>query len=221
MIRAYHFLFGDMRCDEDLIAGNVQPWRVGETRRYREVRINAGQFVIIQLGYHSSPTLWSALLNADGPVACLVEVSEPHLTQRTGGGWLQISRERSLLEARDLSTELRLFACDCASRVLPLYERYHHGVRGPRKAIESARRFVAGSGSQGELSAALRSAREAAEAATGKARSAAWAATATAFDDASAAATAAAWFSRWAAGKMERHWQRSRFALLGRALFQP
>jgi hypothetical protein len=37
MIRAYHFLVGDMRSDEDKIAGNARPWRIGEKRRYIEV----------------------------------------------------------------------------------------------------------------------------------------------------------------------------------------
>ncbi len=35
--------------------------------------------------------------------------------------------------------ERRLFACDCAERVLPIFERAHPGHSGPRRAIEHAR----------------------------------------------------------------------------------
>jgi hypothetical protein len=219
-IRAYHFLFRDMRSDEDMIAGNERPWRVGETRRYREVRIDAGPYTATQLGYHSSPTLWSALHCADGPVACLVEVSEPLVSERTRFGTLQISRERRLLDARDVSAELRLFACNCASRVLHLYERRNRNI-APRIAIETARRFALGDCSRRELEAALRSGREAARATSGKARVAAWAATVAAFHDASDAANATSYGASLAAGRGERVRQRRYFTSLNLAVSNP
>jgi hypothetical protein len=218
MIRAYHFLLGNMRSDEDVIAGNARPWRVGETRNYHGVRIDAGEYTVEQLGYHSSRTLWSALQNADGPVACLVEVSEPLSIRRTRFGQFQISRQRRLINARDVSAELRLFGCECATRVLHLYERRYQSA-APRKAVEAARHFALGDCSQAELKVAFRSAREAAGAATNKARIAAWAATATAFDDASNAALAASWGAFWAGGRAERDCQRRRFKSLGQGLF--
>jgi hypothetical protein len=217
MIRAYHFLLGDMRSDENMIIGNARPWRIG---RYIEVQIDAGHDTVTQRGYYSSPTLWSALFHADGPVACLVEVSEPFVTKRTRFGTFQISRERRLLDAYEASAELRLFACDCASRVLQLYEPGNRNA-APRTAIDTACRFARGECSLSELEAALSSAREAAEAAIGKARIAAYAATATAFDNASDAAMAASWGASWAAGRAERARQRRRLRGLNRTLFQP
>jgi len=75
---AFHFLMSDMRSDEDLIAGNDRPWAVGETRVYTAIQLDAGGGETIEsYGYHSSPTLWDAFLNADGPIAALVGVSEP------------------------------------------------------------------------------------------------------------------------------------------------
>lgn len=72
----------------------------------------------------------------------------------------------------------RLFACDCAERVLPLYERAVPGDARPREAIAVARRFANGAATREELAAARAAA--------------------------SAAASAAAWY---AAGAAERAWQ--------------
>ncbi|MBC7350451.1 MAG: hypothetical protein H5U05_10820 [Candidatus Aminicenantes bacterium] len=78
----------------------------------------------------------------------------------------------------------RLFACDCAERVLPLYEARYDDDR-PRKAIETARRYAEGKADVEELAAA---------------RAAAWEAALNASRDASrAAAWAAAWAAVWAA----------------------
>jgi hypothetical protein len=219
MIRAYRFLFSDMHSDEDMIAGNARPWRIGERRCYHPIQIDAGEETVTQLGYRSSPTLWSALLHADGPVVCLVEVSEPIVIERTRFGTLQVSRERRLLNAYDASAELRLFACDCASRVLQLYECENRNA-GLRTAIETARRFARGECSMSELKISLCSAREAAEASTGKARVAAVAAMCAAFDEASDAAIAAGWGASWAAGRAERERQYRRFKSLSRSFFQ-
>ena len=48
----------------------------------------------------------------------------------------------------------RLFACDCAERVLPIFERARPGDNRPRAAIETARRFANGAAAREELSAA-------------------------------------------------------------------
>ena len=96
----------------------------------------------------------------------------------------------------------RLFACDCAERVLYLFEARHPNDRRPRKAIETARRYAEGKAAVEELPAAQDAAWAAAEAAAGAAGAAAWAA--------AGAAGAAAWAAAWAAGAArdaERQWQ--------------
>ena len=77
----------------------------------------------------------------------------------------------------------RLFACDCAEAVLPIYERKYPNDKRPRNAIETARRYAVGEATAGELAAA---------------RDAAWAA---AWDAAWDAAGDAAWDAAWAAAR--------------------
>lgn len=48
----------------------------------------------------------------------------------------------------------RLFACDCAERVLPLFEKKYPNDKRPRQAIEVARKFANGQATQVELDAA-------------------------------------------------------------------
>ena len=88
----------------------------------------------------------------------------------------------------------RLFAADCAERVLPIYERDRDDPR-PRQAIDTARRFARGEATREELSAAWAAAWAAAwDAARDAERAAAWAAAMdAAWDAAWAAARAAAW----------------------------
>ena len=99
----------------------------------------------------------------------------------------------------------RLFACDCAERVLPLFEKERPGDERPRKAIDTARAYVAGAATVEQLAAARAAAWAAARAA---ARAAAWAAARAA---AWAAARDAAWdAARPAARAAERNWQTDR-----------
>lgn len=87
----------------------------------------------------------------------------------------------------------RLFACDCAERVLPIFEREHVDDDRPRCAIETARRFADGEVTREQLAAA---------------RDAAWA---TAEDAARDAAEDTAWdAARAAAWAAERQWQTTR-----------
>lgn len=110
----------------------------------------------------------------------------------------------------------RLLACDFAERVLPLFECARPDDDRPRRAIETARRFVCGKATAEELDAARDAAwdaRAAAGAAAGAAAWAAWDAAGAAGDAAWAAAWAAAWDAAWAAaGEAERAWQIARFA---------
>ncbi len=99
----------------------------------------------------------------------------------------------------------RMFAADCAERVLPLFEKYNPGDDRPRKAIEAARAFardeIGAAAAAGAWAAAWDAAGAAAGAGAG-ARDAAWAAAgAGAWDAAWAAAAAAAgaWAAAWAA----------------------
>ena len=112
----------------------------------------------------------------------------------------------------------RLFACDCAERVISIYERDYPDDKRPRHAIEVARLFAAGKVSDSELAAARDAARDAARAA---ARAAAWAA---ALDSARAAAWAAArdaaWDAAWAAAwdaALDSAWAAARGAALDSA----
>ena len=112
----------------------------------------------------------------------------------------------------------RLFACDCAEHVLPLFERKHPDDERPRRAIETARRFANGQATPDELDAARDADWDAAwdaarAAARDAARDAAWAA---ARDAAGDAAWAAAGDAAWDA---EREWQIARLLdyLEGRA----
>lgn len=96
----------------------------------------------------------------------------------------------------------RLFAADCAERVLPIYERQVPGDDRPRLAVEAAQLFAMGLIGAKDLSAAWAADIAAAAAAVGDAacaaRAAAWAAARDAARDADADAAA------WAA---ERDWQ--------------
>jgi len=121
----------------------------------------------------------------------------------------------------------RLFACDCAERTLPLFEKHNSNDKRPRRAIETARRFADGQASREELAAVWDAARSAAvwdaarSAAWSAARSAAWdaARSAAVWDAAWAAVWAAAWDAARsaarsaagdAAGDAERQWQTAR-----------
>jgi hypothetical protein len=108
--------------------------------------------------------------------------------------------------------ELRGFACDCAERVLPLFEKQHPDDTRPRVAIETARRYARGEATEEELAAA-----EAAAGAAWAAAGAAGAAGAAARAAARAAASAARAAAGAAAGCAERQWQADRL----RALYTP
>jgi hypothetical protein len=65
----------------------------------------------------------------------------------------------------------RLFACDCAERVLPIFERRYPDDKRPRTCIEVSRRYAIGQATDQERDAARAAARAAARDA---ARAAAW-----------------------------------------------
>ena len=121
----------------------------------------------------------------------------------------------------------RLFACDCAERVLEIYEKQAPGNLAPRNAIKVARMFANGEATQDELDAAwatawaardaedaawaARAARDAARAAAWAARAARDAARAAAGVAARVAARAAARVAARAAARVaEQKWQSTR-----------
>ena len=86
----------------------------------------------------------------------------------------------------------RLFACDCAEMVLPIFEKNYPDDMRARKAIETARLFADGKASSDELAAAGDAAGAAAgDAARAAARAAAWDAAWDAAGDAQAVKLAA------------------------------
>lgn len=99
----------------------------------------------------------------------------------------------------------RMFACDCAERVLVCWYKHYPKDHRPKEAICVARKFAQGEASQEELDAAraawdaARAAWDAAMAAWAAASAAAWAAARDARDAATAAASAAATAAAWAA----------------------
>lgn len=164
---------------EDYTAGNgrEKAWMVGEERTHTAVTL-----VICERGYHSSPSLWDALEYAPGPVATLVEISEPEARQPDK----YVSRTRKLICAVNVESELRQFAIDCAERAL-LREREQDREPDPRSwaGIEAAKAFLRGEITPDELAAAEAAARDVA-----------W---------------ATAWAAAEAARDAEHAWQRSRF----------
>ena len=112
-------------------AGEEPAWRVGEARTI------SGPVSIGSHGYHASRTWLDALAYAPGPIACIVEVSCPAheaLTQL-------VARTRVLVDCRDASSVVGVFACECMARALR-----KAGVEDwrPRAAIEARRRWIEG-----------------------------------------------------------------------------
>ena len=109
-----------------------------------------------------------------------------------------VVREARLLRRIETWDEksARLFAADCAERVLPIYEKEYPNEDAPRKAIQAARDYANGKINKKQLAAARVAASAAASAAARDAASAAaWAAT-------SAAAGATARVAAWAATRV-------------------
>jgi len=113
----------------------------------------------------------------------------------------------------------RLFACDCAERVLPLFEEKYPEDNRPRVAIKTARRYAMGQATEAERRAAESAAREAERMAwsaglAARAAAAGLAAGRTA-GAAAVAERSAAWAARLAvaaeaARAAERQWQEAR-----------
>lgn len=143
--------------------GGSGEWVVGE---WREV---GGDLVPCNNGLHLckdvrqlvewlGPTIWEA--EHDGE--CV-----------DAGDKIVVRRARIVRQLPWTDRTARLFACDCAERVLPIYERECPGDNRPRRAVDVARLYAEGKATDEELAAASAAASDAARAA---ASDAAWAA---------------------------------------------
>jgi len=206
MMKAYHFLNEDMTAG----SGKEKPWTVGEERTVPKPDCIA----LCAYGYHSAPSWRDALRYGPGPVACIVEVSEPIAHDDTK----QVSATRKLVAAKDVSKELRLFACDCAERAL---KRERKAGREPDKrswaAIIVARRYANGEATLTEITAASAYAAYAASAYAASYANAAVAYASYANASANASASYAASYANAAssassAASSEIKWQRKRLA---------
>ena len=143
-----------------------------------------------------------------GPVIWLAEYDSAEIVD--GGNKFVVRRARLVKRFKTWNAKTaRLFACDCAERVLPIYEKKHFDDKRPRKAILAARKYANGKINKRELAAARAAAGDAArDAAWDAAWAAAWAATRDAAGDAAWAVARAA--AGDAARDVERAWQTKR-----------
>ena len=147
----YHFLNTNMMAAKGL----ESPWQVGETRAITTKPI------MWKRGYHASPTPYDALQYALGPVLCEVTLGGTILTYSDKS----VAQSRTLIAAIDVTPELGAWVCDCAERVLYIFEVRNPNDNRPRKALEMARKCLIGYALRKELSIATARAADAARAA--------------------------------------------------------
>ena len=184
--------------------GGTYQWVLGEWAPEIE-----GTLVPCRRGYHVCQE--NDLLEWLGPVICEAEIGGQVLRaeNKTAARTARIVRVLDTWNERTA----RLFACDCAERVLPIFERQHPADGHPRMAVDTVRRFAEGQATREELAAAGDAAGDAAWAAAWDAAwAAAWAAARTAARTAAGtAAGTAAWDAAGdAAWDAERQWQTQR-----------
>jgi hypothetical protein len=176
-VKAWHFLKSDktLRYDEKTKV------ELGVT-----LKCDPSKIKLCVFGYHASKRPIDALsyLQWTDAIICLVELGGKIVE----GDDKVVASERKVIAWCNADTILHEFACRCAERVLPLYEKRYPNDPRPRKAIEAKRLFLKGGISKEELNEALR---DAAAYATDAA--AAYAADAAAYAAAAYAADAAAY----------------------------
>ena len=142
--------------------------------------------------------------------------AEPSSEMIEGDGKVVCRSVRLLRKTPWNQQTIVLFACDCAERVLPLFEREYPDDQRPRQAIETARKWAHGKATLEEVHAAAHAAAyaaadAAADAATDAAYDAIYAAARAAYDAADAAdAVDAAYDAIYAADAAEKEWQQKR-----------
>ena len=143
---------------------------------------------------------------------CTVYLAEGRGDQDAEGHKIAFRQARLIRRLNWDDRIARVFAADCAERVLPIFERDRPTDKRPRMSVEVARRFAAGQATPEELAAARDGAWAAAwdgawAAAWAAARDAAWAAARAAARAAAWDARTAAWAAGAAAGDAELKWQ--------------
>lgn len=192
--------------------GNMQ-WHLPVARQPGKWMPNIeGEIIPCQNGYHV--VIGSQLLGWLGPRIFEVEVRGDQVKRDDK---IVVREARLIRETGWNEKTARLFACDCAEHILPLYESKYPNDSRVRNCIETARKVANGDLPASELSAARTAAWAAAwaaakavawDAARAAACHAAWdAARAAARDAARAAAKAASWAAAWDA---EKKWQTRR-----------
>jgi len=169
-------------------------------------------------GYHLLRVV--GLLDWLGPAIWVAEGRGKHLAKDCNVEVYESARLISRVETWN-DRAARIFACDCAEHVLPIWTAEYPDDHRPAKAIEVARRFANGKASAEEMTAARAAAWDAARAAAWDAARAAARAAAKAAARAAAwaAARAAAWAAagaaaRAVAGDAEKAWQTKRLCEL-------
>jgi hypothetical protein len=161
---------------------------------------------LCERGYHGVEAEY--LVEWLGPTIYTLEGRGEHQEDDEGKHVFSEARLLWQLEAWTLTAQ-RLFACDCAERVLPVWAvDVAPGDDRPVQAIAVARRYARGEATEEELAAAGAATEAVAWAARGAARAAAGAAARAAARAAAGAAARAA--ARAAAGAAERRWQTER-----------
>lgn len=167
--------------------------------RWRSVK---GELIACENGLHLCRR--EDLIGWLGPVIWEAEADESELVKESDKVVVRRARVIRRFDTWNKRTA-RLFAADCAEKVLPIFEKAHPNDDRPRKAIEAARAFARGEIDAAAAWAAAAATREAAWAATGDAaRAAAGAATRDAAWDAARAAAWAATAAAWAAAAAAR-----------------
>jgi len=168
--------------------GHEPGWRDGEERTVARPE----DVAMCGWGYHAADSWLIALPWAPGPIACRVRLEVAH---REDGKL--VGARRLLVAHVDASPELRLFAADCAERIL---HRERAAGREPEqaswKAVEAARRYARGEIGATALERAGDAACATAYASRGPASYAAYAALYTTYTDAAEVADSAAYSAR-------------------------
>jgi hypothetical protein len=129
-----------------------------------------GKLELCANGYHLTDT--EHLL---GWLNATIYEAEPSKGMIPGDGKIVCRSVRLLKKMLWDDRIAHLFACDCAERVISIYEKDNPDDKRPRHAIEVARLFAEGKANDSELAAAWAAARAAArDAAWAAARAAAW-----------------------------------------------
>lgn len=166
-------------------------WEPGE---WREV---TGELVLCENGLHGCDGE-RQLVQWLGPLVCEMEYDGEVVLgeDKVLGRRARLTR---IVETWNERTA-RLFVCDCAERVLPIFERELVDDSRPRVAIETARRYANGEATREELAAswdaAMDAARSAMAAASAAAMTAAW--------DAAMAAARSVSYAAWVAARDAR-----------------